>query len=88
MRALTAQERADREHDARVQKWSKSVKAAQKAVFDYQFTEVKVLSKNDAERKRIEGECAQRVTKWKEGLAELEQVLDRAFKSRPSREVL
>lgn len=88
MRALTAEQRAEREYDARVQKWAKSVKAAEQAIAIYRFTEAKVVAKNDFERKRIESECAQRLCRWTEGLTELERNLDRAFRSRPHREVL
>lgn len=88
MRALTAEQRADREYEARVQKWSKAVKAAQQAVRDYEATEPKLVAKNDSERRRIEEECAARVLRWRERLTELEQDLDKSYRSRPAREVL
>jgi hypothetical protein len=71
-----------------MQKWSKSIKAAQQAIKDYESTNAKVLAKNELERKRIEAECAQRLERWNAGLVALEQDLDKAFRNRPSTEVL
>ena len=79
MRALSAEQRAEREY----QKWSKAVKSAQSAVAAYKFTESKVIAKNDSERRRIDAECDARRKKWDDGLKELEQDLDRVFKARP-----
>lgn len=88
MRALTAEQRADREHEARVRKWSQSVRAAQQAVNDHKAAQAKIIAKNEAERVRIEAQCNWRNNVWADQLEELEKVLDKTFKARPTREVL
>ena len=81
MRALTAEQRADREREARVRKRDRAAKVAEQAIKDHKSHGIaRVLAKNDMERKRIDVECEQRLARWADELRGLEADFDRAIR--------
>lgn len=60
MRALTAEQRADRAHQARVQRWSKTSKAAEQAIKDHKASQSKLAAKDESEKLRLKLECDHR----------------------------
>lgn len=83
MRALTAQEKAERDHEIAVRKRNKAAKAAEKAIAEHKADyAIVVTAKLESEKHRIELEHQLRKSRWEDRLRELEHDLNKIMREK------